>query len=193
MKRLLVGLVVVGALTGCGAAGQEVATRTDRSSHPQAAAATAAPAVHASPATPVDRPEKPDQLSMAGISSPVERLSLHGTTLTPPSDPTVLGWWGRPVGAARGVTLLVGHTVHAGGGDLDDLEDVAPGTVANVDGHRYTVRTNNVISKRALAERAPQLFSQTGKHRLVIVTCEDYDPTTGHYRSNVVLTATPRP
>ncbi len=64
------------------------------------------------------------------------------------------------------------------------------GATANVSGHRYTVASVRVTSKAALAEQAPRLFSQTGPHRLVIVTCEGYDPATGHYDSNVVLTAT---
>ena len=102
----------------------------------------------------------------------------------------MLGWWGRPAGSQRGVTLLTGHTVHDGGGDLDNLEDVPVGATANVSGLRYTVASVKVISKTALAEQAPRLFAQTGPHRLVIVTCEGYDPATGHYDSNVVLTAT---
>jgi hypothetical protein len=103
----------------------------------------------------------------------------------------VLGWWGVPAGAKRGVTLLVGHTVHTGGGELDDLEDVALGSLAHVNGHDYEVVSNEVITKGELAERAPALFDQAGSHRLVVVTCEGYDPETGHYDSNVVLVARP--
>ena len=103
----------------------------------------------------------------------------------------MLGWWGRQAGAKHGVTLLVGHTMHTGGGDLDDLEDVRLGTVATVEGHHYRVTSNQVISKAALAQRATHLFDQAGAPRLVVVTCEGYDPATGDYDSNVVLTATP--
>ena len=48
-----------------------------------------------------------------------------------------------------------------------------------------------VISKDELAKRAPALFAQTGRPNLVLVTCEDYDPATGHYASNVVVTLDP--
>lgn len=107
----------------------------------------------------------------------------------PPSDPRVLGWWGSKAGAKHGVTLLVGHTVHTGGGTFDDLEEVPVGTDVNVSGVHYTVTSNRIISKAELAQEATHLFSQRGSHRLVLVTCEDYDPATGHYGSNVVLIA----
>jgi hypothetical protein len=118
-------------------------------------------------------------------------LRLADTELVPPADPTTVGWWGRPAGARHGATLLTGHTVHDGGGDLDDLEDVEVDSMANVSGVEYQVETVRVIRKAALAKQAPRLFDQGGEHRLVVVTCEGYGPASGHYDSNVVLTATP--
>ncbi len=185
MKRLLIGLVTVAALTGCGSA----VTEAHSSSEPQRDHRVAASSAPVAPAA--QAPSRPDHLRMAWIDAPVVPLDLSGSTLLPPADPTVLGWWGRKAGARHGVTLLVGHTVHTGGGDLDDLEHVRVGTVAKVDGHDYRVTANKVISKAALAKRAAHLFNQSGEHRLVVVTCEGYDPTTGHFDNNVVLTATP--
>lgn len=134
-------------------------------------------------------PSAPSSMGMPGIHAQVVRLSLTGSALVPPSDPRVVGWWGRRAGARQGTTLLVGHTVHDGGGALDDLEDVPLGTTIKVGRHRYTVTSNKVISKATLAAQAERLFNQQGPHRLVIVTCEGYDPVTGHYDSNVVLVA----
>lgn len=183
MKRLLIGLVILAALTGCSEAVTEPQQHTpQREAHPVVATRSPGPASHAT---------RPNHLKMAGIDAPVVHLALSGNTLVPPSDPTVLGWWGRHAGAPHGVTLLVGHTVHTGGGDLDDLEDVPIGSTATVSGHQYRVTSNEVISKAKLARRAPRLFGQSGAPRLVVVTCEGYDPATGHYDSNVVLTATP--
>ena len=54
-------------------------------------------------------------------------------------------------------------------------------------GHSYRVESVEVIPKAELAERAPALFAQTGRPKLVLVTCEDYDRATGHYASNVVV------
>jgi len=184
MKRLLIGLLTMVALTACGSVTvpEPLPSPVPTQTVVESAAVTPAPA----PA----KPTTPTHLRLDGIDAPVLPLALDGSTLVPPADPTVLGWWGRDAGARHGVTLLVGHTVHTGGGELDNLEDVPVGATAKVSGLRYTVASVKVISKTALAEQAPRLFAQTGPHRLVIVTCEGYDPATGHYDSNVVLTAT---
>ena len=64
--------------------------------------------------------------------------------------------------------------------------EVVPGERAS-----YEVTQVQVISKRALARRAPVLFDQSGEAKVVLVTCEDYNPATGHYASNVVVTLDP--
>ena len=79
-------------------------------------------------------------------------------------------------------------TVHTGGGEFDNLEDVPLGARGTVSGVPYTVISVEVISKAVLAERAPDLFDQSGKPKLVLVTCEGYEPSTGKYDSNVVVT-----
>jgi len=142
------------------------------------------------PTAPV-HPRVPTRLRAWHYDAPVVRVDLAAGTLTPPSDPSVLGWWGRVAGAPAGVTLLTGHTVHAGGGEFDDLEEIPLGTAVDVSGARYRVTRVEVITKRALARRAVRLFSQDGPPRLVLVTCEGYDPTTGRYADNVVVTAVP--
>ncbi len=121
--------------------------------------------------------------------APVVPVQLDGNAIVPPSDPQVLGWWGSKAGSRKGTTLLVGHTVHTGGGFLDNLEDIPVGSTVGVSGVQYTVTSNRVISKATLAEEAQTLFSQTGPAKLIVVTCEDYDSLTGHYSSNVVLVA----
>ncbi len=179
MKRLLIGLLAAATLTACG----ETATEPLSSTSPTQTVVTGS-TLSARPA-----PAIPTRLRLADIDAPVVPLTLTGTALVPPQDPLVLGWWGRKAGAAHGVTLLVGHTVHTGGGKLDNLEDVPVGSIARASGVRYQVTSVQVISKAALAERSSRLFAQSGPHRLVIVTCEDYDPATGDYASNVVVTA----
>jgi hypothetical protein len=134
----------------------------------------------------------PTRLRMPGVDAAVVPLVLDGTSLTPPADPQTLGWWGRRAGTTQGVTLLVGHTVHTGGGQLDHLEDVTVGSSVAVNAVAYRVTNNTIMSKSDLAADAAELFDQTGPHRLVVVTCEDYDAATGEYASNVVLTATPQ-
>lgn len=158
--------------------------------------ASAAPKVHKK-ARP--KPIIPYQIHILGENAKVVPADRDGSALIPPRDPHVLGWWGKMAGARHGAILLVGHTVHTGGGTLDDLESIPVGKVIPIlDWRRssyrevdYKVVKNVTISKTALAKRASHLFSQSGPHKLVMVTCENYDWVTGHYGSNVVLTATP--
>ena len=130
-----------------------------------------------------------------GIDASVVPIALRGTSLDPPDDPQVLGWWsgGAPAGAVTGTALVTGHTVNAGGGAMDDLERVRPGAeirvVTESGSIRYVAESVRILGKDAIARRAQQLFSQQVPGRLVLVTCEDWDGVA--YRSNVVVTARP--
>jgi LPXTG-site transpeptidase (sortase) family protein len=129
------------------------------------------------------------------MDAPVVRISTVGDALIPPSDPQQLGWWsaGAPPGARRGSALVTGHTVHTGGGAMDDLERMHRGDRVTVYTGRgiiaYDVRSVDVFGKGSIARHAQQLFSQEVRGRLVLVTCEDWDGT--RYLSNVVVVATP--
>jgi LPXTG-site transpeptidase (sortase) family protein len=115
----------------------------------------------------------------------------------------VLGWWaeGARPGSRTGSALIAGHTVHTGGGALDDLETLRRGDAVYVQTHvrragerrertaAYVVRSVEVLGKDAIARRAEELFSQEVDGRLVLLTCEDWDGT--RYLSNVVVTALP--
>ena len=186
MKRLLLCLIALVALSGCG----DVTAQREplASSAPSSAKTVAGSSETATPKAP---PTAPTRLRLGDIDAPVVPLEMAGSALTPPDDPHVLGWWGKRAGARHGTTLLTGHTVHDGGGTFDDLEETPVGARAHLDRHSYEVRSVQVISKDVLARRAPALFAQTGRPKLVLVTCEDYDRTTGHYASNVVVTLDP--
>jgi hypothetical protein len=130
------------------------------------------------------------------VDAPVLPVKAPGGTLVPPGDPQRLGWWaaGARPGDRTGSALVTGHTVHTGGGALDDLETLRRGdrvTVRTDRGRiRYAVRRVAVFGKGALASRAERLFSQDVPGRLVLITCEDWDGS--RYLSNVVVTASPR-
>ena len=129
------------------------------------------------------------------VAAPVLPVKAPGGTLVPPSDPQQLGWWagGARPGAARGSALVTGHTVHTGGGALDDLETLHRGDAVTVRTDRgritYAVTKVAVYSKGAVADHAERLFSQDVPGRLVLVTCEDWDGE--RYLSNVVVVAEP--
>jgi LPXTG-site transpeptidase (sortase) family protein len=130
------------------------------------------------------------------VDAPVVPVHAPGRTLVPPSDPTTLGWWvdGAEPGARRGSALVAGHTVHTGGGALDDLEKLRRGDPVVVRTDRgtihYVVRQVRVYAKGRIAADARRLFSQRVAGRLVLLTCEDWNGE--RYLSNVVVTATPR-
>jgi hypothetical protein len=137
------------------------------------------------------QPQEPTHLHLWHFDAPVVRVAPSARELVPPSDPHVLGWWGKRAGARHGTTLLVGHSVHTGGGELDSLADTPVGRVATVSGVRYRVTAVRVMTKRRLAVRAPQLFRQTGPPRLVVVSCANYDWATGVWPDNAVVIAKP--
>jgi LPXTG-site transpeptidase (sortase) family protein len=131
------------------------------------------------------------------VDAAVRPVKAPGGTLVPPGDPQQLGWWaaGARPGDRTGSALVTGHTVHAGGGALDNLETLRRGdrvTVRTDRGRiRYAVRSVAVYAKGALAKQAERLFSQEVPGRLVLITCEDWDGS--RYLSNVVVTASPAP
>jgi hypothetical protein len=130
------------------------------------------------------------------VHAAVVPVRAPGGTLVPPSDPGRLGWWqpGAEPGARTGSALIAGHTVHSGGGALEDLEQLRRGSHVSVRTDRglihYVVRKVDIYRKGALADRAQELFSQKVPGRLVLVTCEDWDGE--RFLSNVVVIATPR-
>lgn len=130
-----------------------------------------------------------------GVRAAVAPIGLDGHSLTPPADPTRVGWWtgGARPGAPSGTAVLTGHTVHTGGGAFDRLDELVPGDdvrVRRTGGTvAYEVRSVEVLSRAELAHRSAGIFRQVGAPRLVLVTCEDWDGTA--YRSNVVVSAEP--
>ena len=136
------------------------------------------------------------EVEALGIDVPVVPIHLEVSTLVPPSDPQTLGWWadGAAPGDKRGSAIITGHTVHTGGGALDDLETLLPGDefdVRTVTGRiRYEVSRVEVLDKDRVRRASPRLFSQDVRGRVVLITCEDWDGT--GYNSNVVVIAHPR-
>ncbi len=116
--------------------------------------------------------------------------------LDPPRNPRDVGWWqqsARP-GAAKGQTVLTGHTVHTGGGVMDHLGKLHRGKLVKVVTPKGTMqyRSTRVVTwtKAELAERAVEIFAQQRQYpRLVLITCSGW--TGSHYTSNVVVFARP--
>ncbi|MFC0622566.1 class F sortase [Kribbella deserti] len=141
------------------------------------------------------RPGIPRQLLMPSldVSARVVPIRADGGALTPPSNPRTVGWWsaGAKPGAQNGAAVITGHTVRAGGGAFDDLEDLRPGdrlaVTTNRGPIRYVVRDVVIYRKQALAKVAAKIFSQRIPGRLMLVTCEDWNGKV--YLSNTVVSA----
>lgn len=136
------------------------------------------------------------RLPALGVAAPVQLLpETTSQTLDPPSDYRTVGLWplGAQPGDERGTAIIAGHTVHTGGGALDDLELLAPGDEIVLERPggdlAYRVTSVKIYRKATLAQDAASIFSQTVPARLAVVTCEDWNGSV--YLSNVVVIAAP--
>ena len=147
--------------------------------------------------SPLAAPSRPERLIVPeiGLKAPIVSIEIASNgVLTPPSDVHEVGWWKRSAkpGATSGQTLITGHTVHTGGGVMNKLGDLRPGSLIEVQTPRGTVdyRATKVFvyTKAEVAQHAQELFSQKRKRiRLVLVTCTGW---TGHdYTSNIIVFA----
>lgn len=131
-----------------------------------------------------------------GVGADVLAVATVAGALTPPADPGQLGWWrdGVGVGAEHGSALVTGHTVHGGGGVFDRLGELQVGdlveaTTATGETLSYRVTAVDHVSTQELAEQSTALFAQAGSHRLVLVTCADWNGSS--YDGNTVVIARP--
>ena len=130
-----------------------------------------------------------------GIEARVLPVPVTDGTLVPPADPQELGWWrdGAGIGAIRGAALITGHTVHTGGGAMDHLADLEVGAEVTVETRAgetaYRVVSVTYYPKQTLADHAVEVFAQTGPHRLVLITCDQWNGSA--YDGNTVAVAQP--
>lgn len=137
------------------------------------------------------------QIPALGVDAPVVPIEVDAdAVLEPPADPVQVGWWERSAepGSGEGQTVIAGHTVHTGGGSLDEVRSLRRGQTLDVRTHRgtmrYRVSSVRVHDHRQLAARAVDLFGQgAGGGRLVVVSCTDWNGTS--YDNNVVVVAEP--
>ncbi len=144
-------------------------------------------------------PAKPLRLVIPAlkIRAPIKPIEVNDQQiLDPPRNARDVGWWKRSIrpGATKGQTVLTGHTVHTGGGVMDDLGKLHRGQLVKVVTRKGTMvyRTTKVVTwtKEELAKRAVDLFGQKREdERLVLITCSQW--TGSEYKSNVVVFADP--
>jgi LPXTG-site transpeptidase (sortase) family protein len=130
-----------------------------------------------------------------GIEAEVLPITVQDGILEPPSDARDVGWDTATAraGSAYGGTVITGHTVHTGGGALDELNDLRHGDAVRVTtvrgGIDYLVTDVMRVSKQAMVNQIPRLFSADVPGRLVLITCTDWNGS--EYLSNTVVFADP--
>lgn len=131
------------------------------------------------------------------INAPLRAIeTTRGGVLDPPANPRDVGWWAesaRP-GASYGQTIVTGHTVHTGGGQMDHLGTAKVGAQVEIVDNGYTVYYTITkvfkLSKSDVDLKSPELFGQSSPtNRLVLITCGDW--TGQDYLTNVFVYATP--
>lgn len=132
-----------------------------------------------------------------GIDAPIVSITL-GTdrVLDPPANAREVGWWNGSAqpGARTGQTIITGHTVHTGGGQLDHLGEMKTGAtidlVRNGTDRAYKVTKVFTLTKSQVTQKSVALFGQQRVHnRLVLITCDDW--TGSEYLKNTFVYATP--
>ncbi|WP_363321348.1 class F sortase [Saccharomonospora sp.] len=152
--------------------------------------------------TPGSEPAQPSgtvRLSGTAATATLVRKTLTDDgTLPIPAGVDRVAWWGADFGAERGVSLVAGHVSwHGTTGPFAVLWDSRVGdevTVRDPEGDTWVYRVVAVetLDKDELGTQAPELFSQDGPHRLVLVTCGgDYLGGTDGYSDNHIVTAEP--
>ena len=140
----------------------------------------------------------PTTIELPGAKrAPVETASTVGGLLVVPENVQRVGWWdgGAEAGDPYGAMVIAGHVDSAstGLGFFVRLLQMRAGELVTVSSRAYRatykVITVHSIPKNALATVT---FDQTGRHRLVLITCTGrYDRARGGYENNLVVTATP--
>lgn len=130
------------------------------------------------------------------VSVRPEALAADGS-MALPEDPAIASWYRYGSGPASpaGATVIAAHVDAVGYdiGPFSRLTRAQPGTVVTVtseDGseHRYAVDAVEVADKSGVPWDT--VFDRTGPPRLVLITCGgEFDSSTGHYRSNIIVTA----
>lgn len=150
------------------------------SSPPPASTAPVAPVTQpAPPAAPVvpAQPHSSIRLPDGGTAKMVrEDLGPDGS-LPVPQNLEEATWWGASLDASAGASVFAGH-VNWGGAtgpfaELWSAQINAPVTIVDAAGKTWTYRISQVMTldKDELPQRADELFSQAGAHRIVLVTC----------------------
>jgi len=143
---------------------------------------------------------KPERLELPGeLSAQVRPAQTVRGELQIPENVSHVGWWDGSAfaGDPFGSTVLAGHidSAEQGLGIFTELLHLEIGDVLTLSSEtaevRYRVTSTALVDKDVLASDT-DTFDQTGKHRLVLITCWGrWRPDVHSYESNFVVVAEP--
>ena len=153
----------------------------------------------ANAAEPVVQPARV-QVPSLGIDVAVSPEGVDGTgALALSDDPAIASWYryGPTPWSASGTSVIAAHvdSFDYGVGQFALLKDAPAGTevmTTSVDGQtaRFSVQSVSMLEKNGVDWNA--VFDREGEHRLALITCGgEFDYSTGHYLSNVIVYAVP--
>jgi sortase (surface protein transpeptidase) len=190
--RLLTGAIVVllGCLAGCSAAAES-----------PPAAAPSPPAIHprgfhSVRTLPALAPPDRLRIPSIGVNTPLDRLGREADgSIQVPSRWQVAGWYqDGPTPGQPGPAAILGHVDSTSGPAVfARLRQLPTGADVLVDAGSSTIRFRVTGLAEFPKERFPtqEVYLPTLEPVLRLITCGGaFDPATGHYRDNVIVSAT---
>jgi hypothetical protein len=167
--------------------------------NPSGPTETAAPPVQPPTRPRGNQPAGTVALVRGGTVTLVRReIGIDGV-LPIPSAINQASWWGAGLRAPAGASVVAGHINWKGAvGPFAELWNAHlgdPVSVVDQSGERFTYYVSQIVTlgKDELPAKAEELFSQTGPHRLVLVTCGgQWIGGEIGYASNQIVIATQR-
>ncbi len=136
------------------------------------------------------------EIPAIGVKTRLVRLGLtRAGTLQVPSSTTVAGWYtGSPRPGATGAAVIAGHIdSYLGPGIFFRLRELKRGNLIYVRRHHGSLAVFRVTAVRTfLKKRFPtaDVYGPVPDAQLRLITCGGtFDPSTGHYLSNVIVFA----
>jgi len=117
-------------------------------------------------------------------------------SMSVPQDAKDVGWWGEgPHPGAAGAALVAGHVdSKTGPAVFFRLKEMVVGDLVTVDRADHTSVVFKVVSKATYPRSDfpdDVVYRVSGKPSLHLLTCDAFDPSTGHYSANLVVFADP--
>jgi LPXTG-site transpeptidase (sortase) family protein len=193
---------VIGVVVLCGAAaGLAWASHTGRSATP-VGKPPLVPVPHGrwAAATQAESPGVPKptalEIPAIGVKTPLIRLGLtRAGTLQVPSSTAVAGWYtGSPRPGATGAAVIAGHIdSYLGPGVFFRLRELKAGSLIFVRRRDGSLAVFRVTAVRTFLKKkfpTADVYGPVPNAQLRLITCGGtFDPSTGHYLSNVIVFA----